>query len=103
MLEVDGWYIDEGFTIPGTTRGVLECFWHRGPVWKQPRVSDVHDNRWQRLTLKRRVVPEPHHVIPRDSSGDVLWKENIESLSSNVNKSKDISKGEGWLLHFNFE
>lgn len=40
------------------------------------------------------MVPEPHHFIPRDSSGDVLWKENIESFSSNVNISKDISKGE---------
>lgn len=72
MLEIGSGYIDEGITISGATRCILESLWRRGPVWKQPRVSDVHGKGRQRLTLKHSMVPEPHHVIPRDPSGDVF-------------------------------
>lgn len=78
MLEIDGWYVDGGFTNPGATRCILEGLWRRGPVWKQPRVSHIHGRRRQRFTLKHHLVPELHRTIPRDTSGDVFWKENIE-------------------------
>lgn len=41
------------------------------------------------------MVFEFYYVILCDFSGDVFWKENKELLSCNVNKLKDILKGEG--------